>query len=389
MLSLDHARKFYNGNHDPLLPREERLRRAGAALGLRPAARARLNWLLYLERTGSVSKTARHFGVSRRTLLTWRQRFDAANLATLEDRSRAPAHVRRWAVTPEQEVRILALKRAYPRWGKYKLQVLYRKAHGTTVSLWTIQRVITRHQCFPEPARVAWRVRKRKRAGARGRRRRIQELALRRTPHFLVQVDTVVRRVAGVTRYIFTGIDHVTKLAYARMYPSGSSQSAADFLRRLWILFGARIENLQTDNGSEFAGAFANACRELGIQRYFSRVKTPKDNAVEERFNETLDLEFLRADNLVSDAKVFNARLARWLVEYNTVRPHATLNYLTPPEFLERHRMGRMWSSTTTLRCRCGSVGHGHKHRLRPVAERAVRELHVGLDASGRTFRSS
>ena len=168
------------------------------------------------------------------------------------------------------------------------------------------------------------------RHGCPWRRKRIQELVIRREPHFLVQVDTVVRYIAGTKRYIFTAIDQVTKLAYARMYPSGSSQSAADFLQRLWILFGARIRNLQTDNGSEFAGAFTEACREFGVERYFSRVKTPKDNAAEECFNETLDVEFLRDGTLDSNVQRFKAKLAPWLVEYNSVRPHATLSYLTP-----------------------------------------------------------
>jgi transposase InsO family protein len=321
-----------------------------------------------------VAETARHFGVSRRTLLTWRKRFDAANLLTLEDRSRAPKHERTWQVTSEEEVRILTLKRRCPRWGKAKIQVLYLRAHGVRISQWKIQRVVTKHQCFPEPVRVAKRARKRKRTGALGRRKRIQELVIRREPHFLVQVDTVVRYIAGTKRYIFTAIDHVTKLAYARMYASGSSQGAADFLQRLWILFGARIQNLQTDNGSEFAGAFADACRELGVERYFSRVKIPKDNAVEERFNETLDLEFLRDGNLDSDVQRFNAKLAPWLVEYNTIRPHATLSYLTPLEFLERHRRGRMWSSTTWY-CANARAGVSQK-RLQTSSFQSAQSAH-------------
>jgi len=34
-------------------------------------------------------------------------------------------------------------------------------------------------------------------------------------------------------------------------------------------------KNLQTDNGSEFALEFEKATTKLGIQRYFSRVRTP------------------------------------------------------------------------------------------------------------------
>jgi transposase len=164
----------------PLLSRHARLRKMAHVVGLRAPARARLSWIVALEEGRSVAATARHFGVSRRTLLTWRKRFDAANLLTLEDRSRAPKHVRTWQVTPEEEVRILTLKRRYHRWGKAKIQVLYLRAHGVRISQWKIQRVVTKHQCFPEPLRVAKRAPKRKRTGALGRRKRIQELVIRR-----------------------------------------------------------------------------------------------------------------------------------------------------------------------------------------------------------------
>jgi len=50
---------------------------------------------------------------------------------------------------------------------------------------------------------------------------------------------------------------------------------------------------LQTDNGSEFAWEFERATAKLGIQRYFSRVKTPKDNPEIERFNQTLEYEWV------------------------------------------------------------------------------------------------
>jgi len=64
---------------------------------------------------------------------------------------------------------------------------------------------------------------------------------------------------------------------------------AADFLYRLLYLINQPIENLQTDNGSEFALEFEKATAKLSIQRYFSRVKTPKDNSEIERFDEILE----------------------------------------------------------------------------------------------------
>jgi transposase InsO family protein len=67
----------------------------------------------------------------------------------------------------------------------------------------------------------------------------------------------------------------------------------------------------QTDNGSEFALEFETATARLAIQRYFSRVKTPKDNPEIERFNETLEYEWLYNFNLSSDPEELN----RWLTE--------------------------------------------------------------------------
>ena len=86
----------------------------------------------------------------------------------------------------------------------------------------------------------------------------------------------------------------------------------------------------QTDNGSEFAWEFETATAKLGIQRYFSRVKTPKDNPEIERFNETLEYEWLYNFNLSLDPEELNYRLTEWLIEYNFNRPHQSLAYLTP-----------------------------------------------------------
>ena len=73
-----------------------------------------------------------------------------------------------------------------------------------------------------------------------------------------------------------TALDHATKLGYDRMCKNKRSRSATDFLYRLRYLVAQPIENLQTDNGSEFASEFERAGARLGIQRYFSRVRTPR-----------------------------------------------------------------------------------------------------------------
>ena len=108
-------------------------------------------------------------------------------------------------------------------------------------------------------------------------------------PCFLFQLDTIVIYWNNLKRYILTAVDHATKPGYALMYKNKSSVSATDFLYRLRYLFNQPIENLQTDNGSEFALEFEKATTKLNIQRYFPRVKTPKDNPEMERVNQTLE----------------------------------------------------------------------------------------------------
>lgn len=54
-------------------------------------------------------------------------------------------------------------------------------------------------------------------------------------------------------------------------------------------------------------------------------MKTPKDNATNERFNRTLREEFVENGNGYGDPDVFNRHLTPWLVEYNAHRPHQTV----------------------------------------------------------------
>jgi len=154
-------------------------------------------------------------------------------------------------------------------------------------------------------------------------------------PCFLFHIDTIVIYWNGLKRYILTGVDHVSKLGFARMYKNKSSRSAADFLYRLRYLVNQPIENFQTDNGSEFALEFERATAKLGIHRYMPRVETPKDNPEIERFNETLEYEWLYNFTLSLGPQELNPQFAEWLIEYNFTRPHQSLSYLTPVEYIE------------------------------------------------------
>ena len=62
------------------------------------------------------------------------------------------------------------------------------------------------------------------------------------------------------------------------MYKRANSYNAADFLNRFLYLLKGKIENVQTDNGSEFEKFFAQACAKMNLERYYNWPRTPKDN---------------------------------------------------------------------------------------------------------------
>jgi putative transposase len=115
--------------------------------------------------------------------------------------------------------------------------------------------------------------------------------------------------------------------------------SAFDFLLRLNLLTEGRIAAVLSDNGGEFAKYFEQACQKLGILHIFTRVRTPKDNSINERFNRTLQEEFLEVDESFepslaeNDLTKANKLLTKWLIFYNFKRPHQALNYQTPIEY--------------------------------------------------------
>jgi putative transposase len=309
-----------------------RWRRTAVSLGLTARAKARLEWFIWHDRNGKdAALTCRRFGVPKKTWYKWAKRFDPMNLRLLEDRPKAPKNKRRREITHLQKTRVLDLRREYLRYGKEKIARIYAVRYGETISVWKVQKAIESSGLYYHPAKNARTQAKRRRAQ---KKKRIAELKLRKRNGFLFRIDTIVRYWHGTKRYIVTA---VSRLAFAHMYTSHSSRSAADFLSRLHELSGGKIENIQTDNGSEFHLDFDRRAKELSIGHYWSRAKTPKDNAPAERFNRTLSEEFIQMGNMVIDPVEFNRRLTEWLVEYNFRRPHQSLGYMSPINFIYKH----------------------------------------------------
>jgi transposase InsO family protein len=338
--------RIYSSPHT-LRPAEDRTRIISQMVGLSPAAKTRLNWMLHYAKRQNVSLTCRHFGIARKVFYKWLHRFNHLNLYTLEERSRAPRKRRAKEYAALQYTRVVALRRAHIRYGKTKLLTIYQLLYpdDTAISLWKVQSIIERAGIYYNPQKQARINSKRSRSGQKKRITQLQRIHRR---GFLLGLDTIVVYWKSSKRYIRTAIDRFSKVAFARMYTTNSSSSAADFLSRLYYLLDGKIENIQTDNGSEFQKHFGQLASKLSIPHYFSRVHTPKDNAVCERFNRTIQEEFLALGNMALDTELVNRRMTEWLIEYNFRRPHYALNNMPPINFsFKYHKVLPMYPSST------------------------------------------
>jgi transposase InsO family protein len=314
----------------PLLSKFDRWRKMAELLKLSKRARQKLGWFIYheAEASGNARLTCRHFGIGKTAFYRWLAVFDPSNLRALEEGSRAPVHTREHVVLPLVEERIVGLRKASPEFGKMKIQALYQRLFSEPVSSWQVQLVIEKHRLQRKPAKATWGFRKQSIS-----KRKTVSLKREQRAGFLVAFDSIELQRNGIKRYVVTGIDTVTKVAWARMYTSHSSATARDLFIRLYAVVHGNVLNTCQDNGSEFEAEFAAQLAALDIPQYFSRVRTPKDNPVCERFNRTLKEEFLRMGNWTPDVQDFNRRLSAWLLKYNCVRPHQSLGYKTPFEY--------------------------------------------------------
>jgi transposase InsO family protein len=306
------------------------------SLPLSRDARKRLLWFFdaATKFKGNIRKACRYHGISPKTFYYWRKRFDVRNPRSLEVRSHRPKYGPLPVLRPEQTKRIFELRSQYPRYSKMKIAVLYQQRYGEKVSSWQVQRVIERYMLYPDIKRARSIARKRKYAAVK---QRIGKCAKNAWTGWLFSLDSITIYMAGEKVYILTAIDHFSRLLFCRAYKSHSSKAAADFLEQLCDFAWNKIQNIHTDNGSEFHDCFEQAAKRMGLNHWWSRVHTPKDNARNERVNRTIQEEFLPAYRFCTDLEEFNGGLVAWMMEYNQNRPHTALGYQTPYEVARAH----------------------------------------------------
>jgi len=281
------------------------------------------------------------FKIKRRALFNWKRRLKdgRGKLEALNPKSRAPKVRRRRSWPPRVIEEITRLRAEHPNLGKDKIHPLLKEFCDQSKLLCPRPRTIGRLikdlgglRLFPRKITGTGRVVKVNRQKITRKPNNFKA----EYPGHCIGLDTIEEIVHGSRRYVITCEDLFGRFAFAWATNSHGSKAAAEFFTAFRLLFPYPVTFVLTDNGSEWKKHFAEALLKLQITHYHTYPKTPKMNAHIERFNRTIQEEFLNYHKgLLLDLDRFNTKLMDWLIWYNTKRVHYAFgNRLTPAQFL-------------------------------------------------------
>jgi len=132
-------------------------------------------------------------------------------------------------------------------------------------------------------------------------------------------------------------IDEYTRECLAiRVAASIPASAVVGVLEWLFLTRGVP-KFLRSDNGPEFvAKAVCRWLKESGCSNLFIKPGSPWENGYIESFNDKLRDECLNRE-IFRNGREAQAFVENWRQEYNNYRPHSSLGYLTPAEFVRRY----------------------------------------------------
>jgi transposase InsO family protein len=223
------------------------------------------------------------------------------------------------------EVALVELRLAHSSWGPRRLSFELGR-RGMSVSESAAYRALARLNLV-DPA-------------ARRPRDRKWKRWERGSPMELWQMDVVGGFVLadGTRAKVLSGVDdHSRFCVSARVMTRESSRGVCDGLTRALRTYGMP-EAILTDNGKVFTGRFNRppvealfdrVCRENGIRHLLTAPYSPTTTGKIERFHRAIRTEF-RTDRVFASMAIAQAELDEWVEQYNTARPHQSLDMATP-----------------------------------------------------------
>ncbi len=286
--------------------------------------------VLQVRAGATVTQVAERFGVCRQTVHEWLARYRDDGLAGLTDRSSRPGSSPA-QTPPEVEALICELRRNHPRWGARRLvfELGRRGCPGPIPSRITVHRILIRHGLVNPTSR-----RRRREDYKRWQRDRAMELW---------QMDIVggVLLADGREAKVVTGVDdHSRFCVIAAVVPKATGRAVCLALVTALREYGVP-EELLTDNGKQFTARFNKGggevmfdriCRENAITHRLTKPRSPTTTGKVERFHQTLQRELLDDHPPFPSVADAQAAIDKFRREYNTDRPHQSLDMDFPAD---------------------------------------------------------
>jgi putative transposase len=218
------------------------------------------------------------------------------------------------------------LSRAHPRWG-------YRRVHAQLVKQgWVVNRKAIQRLWREEGLRVPSRRRKRQRLGTSTCP--ADRLAAEHPDHVWALDYQFDQTEDGRRLKLLNVVDEHTREALTIMVDRRiDADATVAALDRLVAERGTAPRCIRCDNGPELtANALRDWCRFSGANASYIEPGSPWQNPYVESFGSRLRDELLAVEafNTLLEAQVL---VEDWRIEYNTVRPHSALGYLTPTDY--------------------------------------------------------
>ena len=115
-----------------------------------------------------------------------------------------------------------------------------------------------------------------------------------------------------------------------------------------------------SDNGTELtSNAILAWQQQRGVEWHYIAPGKPMQNGFVESFNGRLGDECLN-EHLFANLKDARQIIEEWRTDYNTNRPHSSLNGLTPTEFAARPNGGQNWNRLSLWTRASWGAGQGY-----------------------------
>ena len=302
-------------------------------------AKYKLKVLAFWQKHG-LTTTLDAFNIKERTLYNWKAALKQGDgrAEALNEKSRRPKRIREreWPNKVKEEIR--RLRAEHPNLGKDKVHCFLKpfclQPGLVCPSVSTIGNLIRDMgglRVRPEKVRHNGTIVARKRT----KRARKPKQFTATHPGHCAAFDTIEKHLNGLRRYVLTFTDVYSRFSLAWATNSHASQAASEFFALVRFLFPFQFDYILTDNGSEFAKHFDTAIREEHLTHWRTYPKCPKMNPHVERFNRTIQEEYVDYhEPKLANPNTFNYGLMKYLLWYNTERPHFGINLQTPVNFI-------------------------------------------------------